>query len=110
MCAARWPLGGCARRSRGSLICEPREAFGVEWAEGNGFVLDFAVSSDLADDPSVLDGYSLVVGAGHDVHGGVLVLRSPGEGAARREHVVELLAVGRPDDPVTHCDVVKVRA
>lgn len=38
----------------------------VEWAEANGFELDFAVSSDLEVDPTVLDGYPLVLGVGHD--------------------------------------------
>ena len=38
----------------------------VEWAERAGIELHFAVSSDLADDPNALQGYTLVVGAGHD--------------------------------------------
>ncbi|MFZ4811226.1 MAG: N,N-dimethylformamidase beta subunit family domain-containing protein [Ilumatobacteraceae bacterium] len=38
----------------------------VEWAERSGFALDFAVSTDLEHDPSALDGYSLVLGVGHD--------------------------------------------
>ena len=38
----------------------------VEWAERNGIALDYAVSSDLDHDPTVTDGYRLVVGAGHD--------------------------------------------
>ena len=38
----------------------------VEWAEANGVELDYAVSSDLENDPSVLDGYALVLGVGHD--------------------------------------------
>jgi hypothetical protein len=38
----------------------------VEWAEGDGIEFDYAVSSDLEDDPPVVDGYALVMGAGHD--------------------------------------------
>lgn len=38
----------------------------VEWAERSGVALDFAVSEDLSRTPSIADGYSLVIGAGHD--------------------------------------------
>jgi hypothetical protein len=38
----------------------------VEWAEGAGYEFDYAVSSDLDDDPSTLDGYELVISVGHD--------------------------------------------
>lgn len=38
----------------------------VEWAEREGVTMDHAVSSDLDTDPSVLDGYRLVLGVGHD--------------------------------------------
>lgn len=38
----------------------------VEWAERNGIGLDYAVSSDLELDPSVVNGYRLVLGVGHD--------------------------------------------
>ena len=38
----------------------------VEWAERNGIDLDYAVSSDLERDPAVVNGYRLVIGAGHD--------------------------------------------
>lgn len=38
----------------------------VEWAERAGYGLDFAVSSDLARVPGVLDGYDVVIGVGHD--------------------------------------------
>lgn len=38
----------------------------AEWAEGAGFTLDYAVSSDLELVPGLTDGYSLVIGAGHD--------------------------------------------
>ena len=38
----------------------------VEWAEGAGFRLDYAISTDLADDPRATDGYALVLGVGHD--------------------------------------------
>jgi hypothetical protein len=37
----------------------------VEWAEGEGIELDYAVSSDL-EDPAVVAGYDLVLGVGHD--------------------------------------------
>lgn len=38
----------------------------AEWAESNGYTLDYAVSSDLETVPDLLDGYDLVIGAGHD--------------------------------------------
>ena len=38
----------------------------VEWAEGAGFELDVAASSDLERVPDLLDGYALAIGAGHD--------------------------------------------
>ncbi|MEM8905838.1 MAG: N,N-dimethylformamidase beta subunit family domain-containing protein, partial [Actinomycetota bacterium] len=38
----------------------------VEWAERAGHRLDVAVSSDLDDDPGVLDGAPLVLSVGHD--------------------------------------------
>ena len=38
----------------------------VEWAEARGIEFDYAVSSDLDRDPSVVDGYDLVMGVGHD--------------------------------------------
>ncbi len=38
----------------------------VEWAEGAGYTFDYAVSSDLDEDPGALDGYDLVIGVGHD--------------------------------------------
>ncbi len=38
----------------------------AEWAERNGYQFDYAISSDPADDPSVLDGYTLVLSVGHD--------------------------------------------
>ncbi len=38
----------------------------VEWAEGAGYEFDYAVSSDLEDDPHVLDGHDLVLSVGHD--------------------------------------------
>lgn len=38
----------------------------VEWAERAGHALDLAISSDLDADPSLLDGYRLVVSVGHD--------------------------------------------
>ena len=38
----------------------------VEWAEAAGHAFDLAVSSDLDDDPTALDGYDVVVSVGHD--------------------------------------------
>jgi hypothetical protein len=38
----------------------------VEWAERDGIEFDYVISSDLEDDPGVVDGYALVIGAGHD--------------------------------------------
>lgn len=38
----------------------------VQWAEANGFQLDYAVNSDLEFHPDVLDGYALLVSMGHD--------------------------------------------
>ena len=38
----------------------------AEWAEGAGIQFDYAVSSDLERTPDVVDGYELVIGAGHD--------------------------------------------
>ena len=38
----------------------------VEWARAQRIELDYAVSSDLERDPSVVDGYRLVMGVGHD--------------------------------------------
>lgn len=38
----------------------------VEWAERSGFEMDYAISTDLADHLDIVDGYDLVIGAGHD--------------------------------------------
>ncbi len=38
----------------------------VEWAEREGRSFDFAVSTDLDRDPSILEGYDLVLSVGHD--------------------------------------------
>lgn len=38
----------------------------VEWAERRGYEFDYAVSSDLDDDPTITDGYNLVLSVGHD--------------------------------------------
>jgi hypothetical protein len=38
----------------------------VEWAERAGYAFDYAVSSDLDDDPSALDGYDAMISVGHD--------------------------------------------
>lgn len=37
----------------------------AEWAERSGHQLDYAISTDL-DDPAGVDGYRLMIGAGHD--------------------------------------------
>lgn len=38
----------------------------VEWAEGEDRRFDYAVSTDLEQDPSIADGYELILGIGHD--------------------------------------------
>lgn len=38
----------------------------VEWAEGAGYELDYAVSTDLEADPGLLDDRDLVISVGHD--------------------------------------------
>lgn len=38
----------------------------VQWATRHGITFDYAVSEDLSRDPSMLAGYSLVLGVGHD--------------------------------------------
>lgn len=38
----------------------------VAWAESNGYVLDYAVNSDLEFHPELLDHYKLVLSVGHD--------------------------------------------
>jgi hypothetical protein len=38
----------------------------VEWAEGEGFAIDVAVSQDLEEHPEVLDGHRLFLSVGHD--------------------------------------------
>ncbi len=38
----------------------------VEWAEREGFEFDMCLNADLEDDPSIVDGYSLVLSVGHD--------------------------------------------
>jgi hypothetical protein len=38
----------------------------VEWAEGAGYRFDSCISSDLDDDPSIADGYDLIIDVGHD--------------------------------------------
>lgn len=53
----------------------------VEWAEGEGFAFDYAISSDLDDDPSALDGYDHVLSVGHDEYW------SAGQRAAVEAHV-----------------------
>lgn len=38
----------------------------AEWAERAGYDFDLAVSSDLEQDPGLLDGYDVVISVGHD--------------------------------------------
>ncbi len=38
----------------------------VNWAQANGYELDFAISSDLEEFPEILNGRSLVLSVGHD--------------------------------------------
>ncbi|MEY2974652.1 MAG: hypothetical protein RIR49_1072 [Actinomycetota bacterium] len=53
----------------------------VEWAERAGYRIDYAVSSDLDDDPTALDGYRLMLSVGHDEYW------SAGQRAAVESHV-----------------------
>jgi hypothetical protein len=38
----------------------------VEWAERAGYEFDSCISTDLDDDPSIADGYDLLIDVGHD--------------------------------------------
>ncbi len=38
----------------------------VEWAESEGYEFDFAISADLEQNPTALDGYDLMLSIGHD--------------------------------------------
>ena len=42
------------------------ESFFVEWAEQNGYTLDYAANSDLEFQPEILKDYRLVLSVGHD--------------------------------------------
>jgi hypothetical protein len=53
----------------------------VEWAEAAGYQFDYAISSDLDDDQSMLDGYDLLLSVGHDEYW------SAGQRAAVEEYV-----------------------
>ena len=53
----------------------------VEWAESQGLEFDYAVSCDLDADTSVVDGYALVLGVGHDEYW------SAGQRTAIEDHV-----------------------
>ena len=52
--------------SIGSTGWHTYERLFVAWAQRHGLDVDVAVSQDLADHPSLTDGYSLVLGVGHD--------------------------------------------
>lgn len=51
----------------------------VEWAEGAGYEFDFAITADLENDPSALDGYDMVLLVGHDEY-----WSAPGRDAVER--------------------------
>jgi mono/diheme cytochrome c family protein/glucose/arabinose dehydrogenase len=38
----------------------------IQWAEGNGYELDYAINSDLEFHPEILEHYQLVLSVGHD--------------------------------------------
>ena len=38
----------------------------VEWAESEGYEFDSCISTDLDDDPTIADGYDLLIDVGHD--------------------------------------------
>ena len=38
----------------------------VEWAESAGYRFDTCISTDLDDDPTIADGYDLIIDVGHD--------------------------------------------
>jgi hypothetical protein len=38
----------------------------VEWAEAAGYRFDTCISTDLDDDPTIADGYDLIIDVGHD--------------------------------------------
>jgi hypothetical protein len=52
-------------RPGGSLFSRWEQQF-VAWAERSGYVLDFAVNSDLEFRPELLQSYKLVLSVGHD--------------------------------------------
>ena len=55
----------------------------VEWAERAGYRFDMLVSSDLEEQPDLLDGYELVVSVGHDEYW------SAGQRATVERHVAQ---------------------
>ncbi len=56
----------------------------VEWAERNGYVLDFAANSDLEYHPEMLKAYRLVLSVGHDEYWS----------APMRDHLEKFIADG----------------
>ena len=62
--AYRWERGYPGYMSSAGWFTYERRF--VEWAQTHEIGLDYAVSSDLERDPSVVDGYRLVLGVGHD--------------------------------------------
>lgn len=53
------------QRPPGSLFPNWEQPF-VEWAERNGFTLDYATNPDLESRPDLLNAYRLVLSVGHD--------------------------------------------
>jgi len=56
----------------------------VQWAESNGYVLDYAVNSDLEFRPELLKHYQLVLSVGHDEYWSTLM----------RDHLEKYIADG----------------
>lgn len=62
----------------------------VEWAESAGYEFDMLTSRDVADDPSALDGYRLVIGVGHDEYWSAPQRDAVEAHVARGGHLVSL--------------------
>ena len=62
----RYRLGRGYAASIGSSGWYLYERRFVEWAEGEGFEFDYAVSSDLDHNPALVEGYDLLLSIGHD--------------------------------------------
>ncbi|MFM7805508.1 MAG: N,N-dimethylformamidase beta subunit family domain-containing protein [Verrucomicrobiota bacterium] len=55
------------QRPPGSLFPNWEQAF-VEWAESQGYTLEYAANGDLESHPQILKAYKLVLSVGHDEH------------------------------------------